>query len=290
MKKQSIFNIIFTITIIVILTLMIIFVIYLSGRFNSLNNIQSDSSSIIPTTTQNTTETPKMTATTGTLVGEKSLSIRTSGYDGDVTVLHLCNGETAKTYETLCIGENILVLRMTDKSDIVINKQQVASAADALFLKSIDYLPENENTGVSPILLISFTKDTCAAIGDCGVGMPENHISYKVNLSDFSFSELKHYPQYGKANWSPYGHQAIFVPSSCGGAGCEEEPLFGYDLNTDKVTANLTKERGANYPDAVDVMGNPLSYWGDISWETATQAKATLVLPDGSQQVITINL
>ncbi|MBU2566196.1 hypothetical protein KKG46_01405 [Patescibacteria group bacterium] len=288
MQKQSIFNVLFTAAIVILFALIVGFIIYSSGNKTVTESIKTNT--ITTSSTQDTNNVTTATTTAGSLVKKESLSIRTSDYQGDVAVLHLCAGETAKSYETLCVGKNILVLQMSGKPDVVISEQQVSSAEDALFLKAIDFLPDNEKTGSPPILLISFTKDTCASLGDCGVGMPENHVTYKVNLSDLTYSELKHYPQYGIANWSQFEHVAIFIPSSCGGAGCEEETLFAYDLNTDKVTSNITKERAANYPDAVDVMGNPLSYWGEITWESADKAKAILNAADGTSKIIEINI
>ncbi|HWQ99790.1 MAG TPA: hypothetical protein VN397_03015 [Candidatus Methylomirabilis sp.] len=178
-----------------------------------------------------------------------------------------------------CIGENQLVFIDAASNVKVLKTQTVSTAADALVLLGADLVPGSQKGAV----LISYTVETCTTTNDCGAGMPTNYVRWVYNLSDQSLRGLSKYPDYGRPTWNPSGTKAVFIPDTCGGAGCDVAPLTGYDLLADTAKSVTTvKAAGTDGGQAQDVSGTRLQQWGSVTWKNDTDFTATYFPTDGT--------
>lgn len=210
---------------------------------------------------------------------------KTVAWNGGVyQFTHRCKGEVKVADQQsvpFCIGSNQLVVIDPTSVVKVLKTESVDSAADAPVLLSTHLVPGSQKGS----LLISYTVDTCTTTNDCGVGMPTNYVGWVYNLSDQSLRGLSNYPEFGRPVWNTSGTKAVFIPSTCGGAGCNVAPLTGYVLGMDTVSEVTTvKAAGSENEQAQDVQGNRLAQWGSVTWNTDSSFTAAMRLEDGSTQ------
>lgn len=218
---------------------------------------------------------PTQKTGTGLLVHEWTLV--------DMKVTHYCDG-TLNTIEggtNFCIGKNTLVFSQGTRTKTIATVTATEAQAAPLLL---DVAPVESNLGLDR-LLVAFSKDSCATTQDCGAGMPTNYYNYVVNIGDLTIRTITNYPGSGKAIWNSAGTKALFVTDTCGGAGCSETAVIGYDLDHDTVKA-ATKEQAVGFIEEPSTSGK-YSYWSAIHWVTDSKFSATIVGPDGKTKTIT---
>ena len=121
--------------------------------------------------------------------------------------------------------------------------------------------------------------------------MPNYHVRFAYDIQTNTVRSLKNFPESGAGPiWNGSMSKALFIPVTCGGAGCLEAPLFGYDLTIDRFAESLTQERAA-LPESSgerprDVQGRPINRWGKIEWTSDTAFHAEIISPSGTRQWI----
>jgi YHS domain-containing protein len=195
-----------------------------------------------------------------------------------------------KTY-SFCLGRNQLVIRDNDR-ETVVDDGQVASALSAPILMRVDAVankPEDE----SSLVLVSYTVEPCTTTDDCGVGGPNNFVSFLYDLKTRSGSRIGYFPSttYGNPVWNKTFSKAVFYPRTCGGAGCYAASLIGYDLRADKLTAEITRDKGVPAEEsgpglALTAAEEPQSTWGAIEWTSETAFRAQMTDPAGKTRWI----
>lgn len=223
------------------------------------------------------------------IVAEKTLSVDGS----DVRFEYRCSGEIKKGVERIgnpaadisyCIGDYELAAMINSQSFVVASGHVTDAATSPVFLKA-------EAVGDQGFVFISF-KPSCASDGSCGAGMPTNEISYLFKVKDHTTQAIAHFPPNGTAVWNAVYTKALFIPETCGGAGCDLAPIIGYSL-TDDSTKDLTNEKAVGLgedttnSDATDPAGNRLAVWKKIEWNGNDAFTATLVKSDGTQKKVT---
>lgn len=224
-------------------------------------------------------------------ISEKSFSA-TAGKDREF--IHQCKG-TIKTVVPLaygylgsedvasyCVGTNQLVYVDTLGNETVLSETVSTSADDAPMIYNITHLrgTESKNT-----YLISYGAIPCSYVDDeCGVGMASNYVNMAFDTATETLRTLVHYPEFGEALWNSEGTKAIFPVTQVGGAGCDDEQIVGYNLETDE-TVVLT-ERAAcaeeTLGSSTDVEGNPLPAWGPVIWTSPTTFTTTILETNGT--------
>ncbi len=197
---------------------------------------------------------------------------------------HLCKGQAKEIYlfgderrpASYCLGENRLVILDKSAEPKVLQSSNVTDDAAAPILIKTETVPS------STVILISYAPDPCTTTGDCGVGMPTNYVTFAYDQRDGKFRAIAKYPSDGTPIWNPAGTKAIFVPDTCGGAGCQSIPLIGYDVTRD-ATQSVTTDKAVGTPDgqARDAAGKPLPRWSKIIWKNDVDFIADLVQIDG---------
>lgn len=210
--------------------------------------------------------------------------------------IHRCLGKAAATAESApgtpsyCLGENELVLMDAKRKETVLDETEFVNPSGLLTLVDATLVPSATNAGD---VLVSYTPNFCNELG-----CDQNFVTLLVNLKTRQVRPLLHFPERGKAVWNPEGTKALFTPNTCGGAGCTEEAMIGYDLTKD-TQKTVTKERAVGefvpVPDASaalscpkDVSGNNLDYWQNVQWKDNITATATIVHPDNTRKTITV--
>lgn len=210
---------------------------------------------------------------------------KTVAWNGGVyQFTHRCKGDVKVADQQVtpfCLGSNELVVIDSSSAVKVLKTDRVSAVVNAPVLLDAYLVPGSQKGTV----LISYAVDTCVTTNDCGVGMPTNFVRAVYHLSDKNFREVSNYPEFGRAIWNASGTKAVFIPSTCGGAGCDVAPLTGYILGTDTAREVTTvKAAGSENEQAQDVRGNRLAQWGSVTWNTDSSFTATMRLEDGSTQ------
>jgi len=191
-----------------------------------------------------------------------------------------------------CIGRNQLFLNL-DGEMSVIKDEVISGAQNAPIFTDIKLLS-------SGIILISYSPNACFTVNDCGVGMPNNYITIAFSIADSTFRIIKNYPSHGEAIWNRSGIKAIFYPETCGGAGCDEASVIGYDLTIDEAK-DVSSEKAAydsnmcgagkncwancGSPDSVS--GKCLSAWDSLRWVDDSKVSATIISSAGDKKETT---
>ncbi len=217
----------------------------------------------------------------------KIITQKTVTWNGSVyQIAQRCKGEVKVADQQsvpFCLGSSQLVAIDASSNVKVLKTDSVASAANAPVLLSADLVPGSQKGAV----LISYTVETCTTTNDCGAGMPTNYVRSVYNLSDQSLRGLSKYPDYGRPTWNPSGTKAVFIPDTCGGAGCDVAPLTGYNLLTDTAMPVTTvKAAGTEGGQAQDVSGTRLQQWGSVTWKNDTDFTATYFPTDGTTKQV----
>lgn len=192
-----------------------------------------------------------------------------------------------------CIGRNQLFLNLEGELSLI-KDEIISEAKDApLFTDVKKLLP-------SSTVLISYSPNACITVNDCGIGMPTNYETIAFDLTDKTFRDIKNYPENGNAIWNKSGTKAVFYPETCGGAGCDEGAIIGYDLATDE-SKNISSEKAAydssecgNGKNCWANCGSPasgtsgecLSVWDNLHWLDDNKVSATIISPSGDKQEI----
>lgn len=208
---------------------------------------------------------------------------------GQIQLAQLCKGEPKEVYlfdderrpVSYCMGENRLVVIEKAAEPKVLMTQNVTEAAQAPILIKVELVPS------SGLVLISYSPEPCTTTGDCGVGTPSNYVTLAYNPKDGQARPINKYPSDGIPIWNAAGTKAIFVPDTCGGAGCQVIPLIGYDVTRD-ATQSVTTDKavGTKENSAKDASGQPLPRWGAIQWKSDADFVANLIKIDGSTQEV----
>ncbi len=137
-------------------------------------------------------------------------------------------------------------------------------------------------------ILIFFFSDSCLTAGDCGLGSPDVYATFAY--SGDRLRALRNYPHRdvvpeGGLIWNASGTKAIIASDTCGGAGCNEMPLSGYNLLTDRQRT-ITSLKAVNNQGPADVEGKPLSRWTFVKWINNSTFSATIVYPNGSKKLV----
>lgn len=206
-----------------------------------------------------------------------------------VQFAQLCKGVAKEVYlfgderrpVSYCLGENQLVVIQKGTAPKVLLTQNFAEDVNAPILIKVETVPS------SNLVLISYSPEPCTTTGDCGVSAPINYVTLAYNLKDGTVRAIKKYPSDGQPLWNTSGTKAIFVPDTCGGAGCQAIPLIGYELTQD-ATRSITTDKavGTTESQAADASGVPLPRWGAVQWKTDTDFVANLIKIDGSTQEV----
>lgn len=185
-----------------------------------------------------------------------------------------------KTY-SFCIGRNQLIVRDNDQ-ETILEDARVTAALSGPILMQVDAVsnkPEDE----SNLLLVSYSVEPCTTTDDCGVGGPNNFVSFLYDLKAHIGSRLGNFPvaTYGRPIWNKSFSKAIFYPITCGGAGCYPGSLIGYDLLTDKVVSELTSEKAVTAAEAgpggaMTAAEVPQSTWNLVEWTSDTAFRAQI--------------
>lgn len=208
---------------------------------------------------------------------------------GQVQFAQLCKGVAKEVYlfgderrpVSYCLGENQLVVIQKGAESKVLLTQNITGDVNAPILIKVETVPS------SNLVLISYSPEPCTTTGDCGVGAPINYVTLAYNLKDGTVRAIKKYPSDGQPLWNASGTKAIFVPDTCGGAGCQAIPLIGYDLTQD-ATRSITTDKavGTQETAARDASGQPLPKWGAIQWKNDSDFVANIIKIDGSTQEV----
>jgi hypothetical protein len=225
---------------------------------------------------------------------------------GKFTFKHVCDGEiqNAAIYNgelgiQVCIGTNKLFVVRDRREDggelseeeILITKN-VVKPEDALFLKSVEFLPV---VGAASTILIDFSVDPCMSVGDCGVCMGSG-FNYKYDsVFPGQLEALRNYPQFSESGVWAAGVLA-YVEGCASGAAYPVEPVMIYDPGTDKsivvtemkgVPAHLWDRGQVGYPNegwsGAGDKGSP--FWSDLRWnDDGMRFEINLHLIDGRIQ------
>jgi hypothetical protein len=197
---------------------------------------------------------------------------------------HLCKGQTKEVYlfgderrpVSYCLGENRLVMIEKSAEPKVLQTQNITEDSNAPILIKAETVPS------STIILISYAPEPCTTIGDCGAGQPTNYVTLAYDQKAGQLKPITKYPTDGTPIWNAAGTKAIFIPDTCGGAGCQIIPLIGYDVTRDATqSATTDKAVGAKDGQARDVAGKPLPRWGMVKWTSDSDFTAEIVQVDG---------
>lgn len=220
----------------------------------------------------------------GSVIAERRVKVG----NADIPLEYRCSGEVKKSLETFgsekpeslpyCVGDYELVALISGQS-LVVSSGHAADGNDAPVLMGA------ENIGDQGIVLVSF-KPSCISMGDCGSGIPVNNQSFMIRTQDRSVQPIANVPPNGSPVWNPIHTKALFIPETCGGAGCDLAPVIGYDLASDRAK-DLTKEKAVglgkdtSMTDATDPAGDRLPVWKSVEWDGNDEFKAVMVGSDG---------
>jgi hypothetical protein len=236
---------------------------------------------ISPTSTQSTSPSESVLA-------EKHVTVGSS----NITIQSRCSGDIKKGVEKIgdpaedvsfCIGDYELVATMGSQSVVIASGHAGSGTDSPVLLKA-------ETIASSTDVLISYLP-SCASTGDCGVGMPTNQVTFALHAKDSSVQSISHFPPNGTPVWNDLATKALFIPETCGGAGCDVAPVIGYDLTKDSSKA-ITNEKAVGLgtdgkaSDATDPVGNRLPVWQSVQWNVGDTFSATLLKDDGSKQIV----
>ncbi len=202
---------------------------------------------------------------------------------------HFCQGAMQKGSADggdipFCLGKNQLVLS-DGVTNTLLQSVTVTSTEFAPVLRKPELLGGDT---AKTRLLISYMPDLCDTMNDCGVGMPERFVSHLYTIEDGTLRTLKAFPASGELFWNASYTKAIVLPHVCGGAGCMNVGLLGYDLGKDQIK-ELTAAEAAETELAFDVMGKRLPYWKNIAWTNDSTINANVISVDGkSAKTVTV--
>ncbi len=189
-------------------------------------------------------------------------------------------GDDNKTH--YCIGKNTLIFSngiatSTIATDIATDAASAPELADIVWPP---YSPAGKSNA-----LISYQTSSCNISTDfCGAGMAENSYNFVLNEKDGTVRKIVNFPGTGKAVWSIDGVHALFIPSTCGGAGCGTSEIIGYNIETDAAAA-VTKEKAVGEREFI-MAGENGDTWTSVYWITDKKFGATIVKKDGTQKAI----
>lgn len=226
---------------------------------------------------------------TKTIVWNNKIYVFIHTCDGKVKVGTLFGGEGEKI--GFCLGRNTLTLLDSDEKVTLISDITETDINKVPVLIHVELLPKSPN-GTA---LVSYSQESCTTNGDCGAGMPTNYATVAVDLNNGSYRNIRNYPERGTPVWNLMATKAIFIPQTCGGAGCLTAPIIGYNLKKDETNGRLTTEVAAgddaqlslgvsNYPSNQEVKQQ---YWKNLSWTTDSQFTAVIVDVDGKEKIVT---
>lgn len=220
----------------------------------------------------------------GTVVVEKNIK-----FDGsEINLQYRCAGEIKKGVErvgdpaedvSFCVGDYSLVAKVGDQSTMIASGHAISGNDSPVFLGA-------EAVGDQGNIFISY-KPSCASTGDCGAGMATNDVTYVFHSKDASVQPIANFPPNGKPLWNAIFTKALFIPETCGGAGCDLAPIIGYDLVKDSPK-DVTVEKGVGLgqdstaSDATDPVGDRLPVWKSVEWIAGDTFNATLIKVDGT--------
>ncbi len=262
---------------------------------NSMTSVATDVRSLSNTkgsTVISPTEVPATQGNTTSPTDDfKVVTKKTINWKGKaITFIHLCKGTIQfATEQTVgyCLGENQLNVE-TPNGTLTLEKKTVTSASHAPVLVDAK-LVSVENGKYADFVLLSYPVDACFNSDDCGAGGPSNFVTGKYSLgdTDMPYQSVGNYPRNGKPTWNPSATKAIFIPETCGGAGCGQESLIGYTLATAK-TKEVTTEKAAGLSggQAFDVDGKDLPEWYFVTWTDDSSFTATIKNPDGTRKTV----
>jgi hypothetical protein len=222
----------------------------------------------------------------GSVVSEKKINAAGK----NIVFQYRCSGEIKKGLDTIgnpaeifsyCVGDYALVALEGDQS-IDITSGHAKDGYDAPVLQKIEVLNDQKN------ILISF-KPSCASTLDCGAGMPTNYVTHLYRINELSSRSISNYPPFGSPVWNALETKALFIPDTCGGAGCSMAPIIGYDLEHDS-SIDLTQERAAGLSegmkssDITDAMGDRLPVWKTVQWNVGDAFTAVMIKEDGKTE------
>ncbi len=205
----------------------------------------------------------------------------------DMTFEYRCRGDVRQgnmedADTSYCIGIYKLVL-VTPTGEKTLETGYAETPEAAPYWMSAQY--ESFARGPARVI-ISFAAAGCRLADDlCGAGGPDNLITGDYNMESGLYTPLRNFPTNGTPIWSAQGTQAMFLPHTCGGAGCTAEPIRVYNIETDTVRY-LTTEQAAEEPNAEDAGGTKLPYWKDLHWSGPYEYTVILVSPDGRSREI----
>lgn len=211
-------------------------------------------------------------------------------FDGNITTKR--SDWDGKTY-SFCLGRNQLIVRDNGQERILEDKV-IADVKNAPILMGAE-LVGNVSADQSKQILVSYSPEPCTTTDDCGVGGPTNFVTYVYNLESRQSRQIQQFPRatVGNGTWNTSFTKVIFYPVSCGGAGCGQESLIGYDLVNDSQVAQLTRDKAAVQSDATgserpfDVMGATLPTWSSIEWTSNADFRASIIETSGKTRWIT---
>jgi hypothetical protein len=187
-----------------------------------------------------------------------------------------------------CLGKNTLSITKDNNKELFVQSDNVQRADLAPVLLDIELIPSKSGRVNA---LVTYFPETCATLYYCGAGMPSNYISHVLDLKTLNFKRLENFPHSISDNfksiWNVSGDKLLVVPQTCGGAGCHESPLIGYDLDLDKIIYE-SKEKGSE--DGFSTAdGTPNHYWKSVRWLSDDKAVAELVAPTGYIEKIDVS-
>lgn len=211
--------------------------------------------------------------------------------------LHRCLGEVkagqgSSSAPSYCVGDNQLVLHRPNGEEQILQSGLSQDSSSSPVLSGVELL--DVMSDVDGTVLISYGVDSCVTTNDCGAGMNYNRVSMAYNLRDVDSAPhvLVNYPGTGWPTWQGgrSGTKAIFVPDTCGGAGCDLSPLYGYNLDQDKTTplTSLGQAAGVfNGGVASTVDGKALPVWQlNITWKNDSDFTAQILQTDHTLKTI----
>ncbi len=209
--------------------------------------------------------------------------------DGQVTTKRSdYNGRTL----SFCVGRNQLIVRDNDQ-ETILEDSRVMAAANAPLLMQVEAVA-NKPEDDSKLILISYSVEPCTTTDDCGVGGPNNFVSFLYDLNAHIGSRLSSFPAttYSQPVWNKAFSKALFYPKTCGGAGCYPAGLLAYDLRADKANLEVTRETAVTAAEAGPGMAMtaaevPQSTWSQIEWTSESAFRAQVIDPSGKARWIT---
>lgn len=269
-----------------------------AGQSASAPQTSSSASAILQTTASATTSAVTTSTQAEGFVVLNQFSVPWNGMQ--YLFIHRCLGEVKlgtgdSSMREYCVGDNQLSLRTEDGEESIIQSgfsQDVTNAPMLFGAESI-----NVNSDAKGTVLLSYQPDPCAPPkGECGAGSAYNYVNFAYGLQDGSLQPLKNYPGTGWPTWNAGigGTRAIFIPDTCGGAGCDLGPLTEYDLSTDTAQplSSLGQAGGvevrAEQLNAMDANSQSLPTWvnGSIHWKNDVDFTIQIRQPDGSLKTV----